>query len=347
MMERESGAEPALRRLPEGEKGKGKRVEFSLVLLLAAFGGGLFGSAIGGQPAFIFTGFMVFIGVATTLAGSDYDFLTNVAFGPVFGPHISFAGAVAAAAYATRIGQLDSGRDIAAPVTGGSPMPLIIGGIFGMGGYLVQTALAALLAAPGGAGRAGLALTDTVALTVAISAIAVRLIFGRTGLFGSLTEEANERGRFFPGGNQVWVIHQQGLVQASALGLGAGLLSGFAVVSFTQINPEFTAAAPILGFGISAASLIMLQFGFDGPVTHHMTLPGGLGAAAVVAGLGVEFGALALVAGAIAGIGGALFGELYSRLFLIHGDTHVDPPAFAIFTMTTIVVLFQLAFGAY
>jgi hypothetical protein len=322
-------------------------VEFSLMLLLAAFGGGLFGSAIGGQPAFIFTGFMVFIGIGTSLSGSDYDFLTNVAFGPVFGPHISFAGAVAAAAYAARMGQLDSGRDIAAPVMVGSPTPLIIGGLFGMGGYLVQTALAALLTTPAGAGRAAVALTDTVALTVAISAIAARLIFGRTGLFGSMTEEANERGRFFPGGNQAWVVHQQGLVQSTALGLGSGLLSGFAVVSFTQINPDYVSFAPILGFGISAASLIMLQFGFDGPVTHHMTLPGGLAAAAVIAGMGVEAGALALVAGALAGIGGALFGELYSRLFLIHGDTHVDPPAFAIFTMTTIVVLVQLATGAY
>jgi hypothetical protein len=317
------------------------------LLLLAAFGGGLFGSAIGGQPAFIFTGFMVFIGIATSLSGSDYDFLGNVAFGPVFGPHISFAGAVAAAAYAARTGQLDSGRDIAAPVTGGSPMPLIVGGLFGVGGYLVQTALAALLVTPGGAGRAGLFYTDTVALTVAISAIVVRLMFGKTGLFGSMSEEANERGRFFPGGNQVWVVHQQGLVQSTVLGLGSGLMAGFIVVTFTQINPDYAAFAANLGFGISAASLVMLQFGFDGPVTHHMTLPGGLAAAAVVVGMGAEAGALALVAGAIAGIGGALFGELYSRLFLIHGDTHVDPPAFAIFTMTTVVVLARLATGAY
>lgn len=318
-----------------------------MVLLFAAFGGGLFGSAIGGQPAFIFTGFMAFIGIATGLSGSDYDFLTNVAFGPVFGPHISFAGAVAAAAYAARVGQLDSGRDIASPVMTRSTMPLIVGGLFGMGGYLVQTVLAALLAAPGGAGRAGLFYTDTVALTVAISAIVVRLVFGKTGLFGSMTEEANERGRFFPGGNQAWVVHQQGFAQSTVLGLGSGLLCGFIVVSTAQINPDYVTFAPILGFGISAVSLVMLQFGFDGPVTHHMTLPGGLAAAAVIVGLGVEAGVLALIAGAIVGIAGALFGELYSRLFLIHGDTHVDPPAFAIFTMTTVVVLFRIAFGAY
>lgn len=318
-------------------------MEFSLLFLLGAFGGGLFGTAIGGQPAFIFTGFMVFIGTATSLSGSDYDFTTNVAFGPVFGPHVAFAGGAAAAAYLGRRGEIDSGRDIAASLPQ-FPMALLIGGLFGAGGYVVERALAAVLVAPG---ESGLALTDTVALTVGISAIVARLMFGRTGLFGSMTEEANERGRFFPGGQQVWVIHQQGFAQSTMLGLGAGFLCGFLVVSFAQINPEYAAFAPFLGFGISAASLIMLQFGFDGPVTHHMTLPGGLAAAAVVAGLGVEAGVLALVAGAIAGIGGALFGELYSRLFLIHGDTHVDPPALAIFTMTTVVVLSQLATGAY
>lgn len=61
---------------------------------------GVFGAAIGGQPAFIFTGFMVMIGVANSLAGGGFDFLGNVAFGPVFGPHISFAGGAAAVAAA-------------------------------------------------------------------------------------------------------------------------------------------------------------------------------------------------------------------------------------------------------
>lgn len=124
-------------------------MDFSLLFLLAAFGGGLFGSAIGGQPAFIFTGFMVFIGIGVALSGSDYDFLGNVAFGPVFGPHISFGGAVAAAAYAGRMGEIDSGRDIASPIAGtGKPTALLIGGLFGMGAYLFQTLLNAILVVP-------------------------------------------------------------------------------------------------------------------------------------------------------------------------------------------------------
>lgn len=319
-------------------------LNFSLIFLLAAFGGGLFGAAIGGLPAFIFTGFMVLIGVANSLAGGGFDFLTNVAFGPVFGPHIAFGGGVAAAAFAARRGQFESGRDIATPVAGvGDPLPLLIGGIFGAGAYVVQTLLAAILAVPGSDPNAPVPLTDSVALTVAISAIVVRLVFGKSGMLGEMDEEQRERGRFYPGGNVAWVAHQQRIPQTVALGLGSGLLSGYVVTTFTEAGPEYTAAAVILMFGVSAASLIVLQFGLPGPVTHHMTLPAAVAAAGALS-LGAGAG-VAMLAAVVGGILGGLLGEFYSRLFNIHGDTHVDPPAFAIFTMATLVVLVRIIGG--
>ncbi len=125
----------------------------------------------------------------------------------------------------------------------------------------------------------------------------------------------------------VWVEHQQNLLQSTMIGLGAGLLSGYVVATFTEASADFAAGAGILMFGVSAVSLILLQFGLPGPVTHHMSLPA------------------ALVAGAVGGVLGALLGEFYSRLFLIHGDTHVDPPAFAIFTMATVVMVTRLLGG--
>ena len=89
---------------------------------IAAFAGGAFGAAIGALPAFIFTGFMVIAGEALTLAGGNSapgsdsvlgqlaaspgvsvgasGFTGYVGFGPIFGPHISFAAGAAAAAYA-------------------------------------------------------------------------------------------------------------------------------------------------------------------------------------------------------------------------------------------------------
>ncbi len=318
-------------------------MEFSVALIIAAFAGGVFGAAIGGQPAFIFTGFMVMIGVANSLAGGDFDFLTNVAFGPVFGPHIAFAGGAAAAAYAAKRGVLESGRDIGTPLAGsGDPSVLIVGGLFGVGGALLQVALAAVLSVNGSA-DAPVPLTDSVALVVGISAIVARLMFGSTGLFGTLEEDARERGRLRPGGAQVWVEHQQGLLQVSVIGFGAGGLSAWAVTFFTAAGDQYATAAGILMFGVSAASLILLQFGLPGPVTHHMSLPAAVAAAGALSlGLG---GSAALLVGAIGGVLGALLGEFYARLFLIHGDTHVDPPALAIATMATLVVIVRIIGG--
>ena len=318
-------------------------MDFSFTLLLGAFAGGLFGAAIGGLPAFIFTGFAVLIGAAAAASGSDFDFFGLVAFGPVFGPHIAFAGGAAAAAFAARRGRLENGRDIAAPLAGvNDPITLLVGGLFGAGGYVVVSFLNWLLT-HGEPGLFYVTLTDTVALTVVISAIVARLAFGRSGLFGTLDEEAQRRGRFVPGGGAVWVDYQQGVLQATIIGLGAGLLSAWIVTAFNAANPDIIAAGALLGFGISAASLILLQIGFSCPVTHHMTLPAAVAAVAVLTAFGG--GPLAaLIVGAIAGIGGALLGEFFSRLFLIHGDTHIDPPAAAIATMGTIIVIIGLLF---
>ncbi len=306
---------------------------FSLLFLIAAFGGGLFGAAIGGLPAFIFTGFLVIAGVASAISGSQYDILTDIAFGPVFGPHISFAGAVAAAAYAKRVGLLENGRDILAGLTGlANPVVLLVGGAFGVLGYLIQTVLATFLTD----------YTDVIALTVFISAVIARLAFGRSGLFGNLEPAAAQRGRFKPGESQVWVPHQEGWLQTAVIGLGAGAISAFMFVGIYQINPDFAIPGAVLGFGISAASLVFLQFGTEVPVTHHMSLVAGYAALTAIPLLGATG---ALIVGIVGGVIGALLGELFSRLFLIHGDTHIDPPANAIWVGATIFFVGGLLFA--
>jgi hypothetical protein len=50
-----------------------------------------------------------------------------------------------------------------------------------------------------------------------------------------------------------------------------------------------------------------------------------------------------LIAGAVTGIVGALVGEMCARLFLIHGDTHIDPPAAAIATMILLLKIGEVA----
>lgn len=306
--------------------------------LLAAFAGGIFGAAIGGVPAFVFTGVIVLIGIAAGLGGGQFDVLGEVAFGPFFGPHVSFTGAVAAAAFAARRNDIEDGKDIATPLTGlADPLPLIVGGIFGIGGYLFNELLSVLLAADP---RGTIFYTDTIALTVVISAIVVRVLFGRTGVFGTLDDESRGRGRFKTGATRAWVAYQEGFAQASVLGLGFGLLGAYAVAFLSGADPGFAGVAALVGYGISATSLAFLVFGFNVPVTHHMSLPAAVVAGAVITAGGGSTAAILL--GALAGIGGALLGEVFSRAFLIHGDTHIDPPAGAIFVMASIVFVVGL-----
>jgi hypothetical protein len=304
-------------------------VDIELTYLLAAFGGGLFGAAVGGQPSFILTGFAAMIGVALVLAEVEFNWIGIVTFGPIFGPHIAFGGGVAAAAYAARRGNLSSGRDIATPVMG-DPMALLVGGAFGIFGYLCNQFLAGTL-------LDGASWTDTIAVTVAVSAIVVRLVFGTTGMFGTVAED-HETGRLSVSSSAVWVGHQGAWVVTAVLSLGTGLLGAFAMVAVFDVAPDLANSVRVLVYASSAASLLLLQFGQPGPVTHHMTLCG-----AVVAGTMLAAGAdptLALIVGALAGgVGSGLLGELSARVFLIHGDTHIDPPAIAIAIVTSLTLL--------
>jgi hypothetical protein len=56
------------------------------------------------------------------------------------------------------------------------------------------------------------------------------------------------------------------------------------------------------------------------------------------------FGGGALTRAAI-GTPGGLLGELASRVFLIHRDTHIDPPAVAIAAVATLLVSLRVAGG--
>jgi hypothetical protein len=279
-------------------------MDVTTVALLASFGGGIFAAAIGTLPAFIFTGFMVIAGVAAAAAGGGDVIISQVAFGPFFSPHISFAGGAAATAYAARRGLLPSGRDIGIALMGlNRPDVLLVGGLFGALGYLGERGLAALGWVPW---------TDTIGVTVVLSAIVARLAFGRTGLFGQVAAGGSQ---FKTSDDARWLAWQESPAQIAVIGVGVGLSSAYAAMALGADG-----GGAVLGFGIAAAALVFLQFGGKVPVTHHIALPAAL--AALASG--------SIVVGAAFGIIGALLGEFFSRLFLIHGDTHIDPPAAAI-----------------
>ena len=69
------------------------------VALATAVGGGMWGAAVGAVPAFIFTGILAMLGAVAALSG--HTELVGVAFGPAFGPHVSFGGGVCGIARAS------------------------------------------------------------------------------------------------------------------------------------------------------------------------------------------------------------------------------------------------------
>ena len=343
---------------------------WALELLLAAFAGGAFGAALGALPAFIFTGFMVIAGEAANLAAGalveagaapaeqlpTIAITGSVAFGPLFGPHISFAGGVAAAAYASKRGYMESGfdyhnaKDIAYAL-GTKPDVLAVGGAFGILGYWVAT-VSSTLALP----------WDPIAFGVVVSAVAVRLVFGYdligpapAGLFNMKPFEEGERRvigeaatsdgdeALTDGGTadsrfavEPWLPHQYKWPNVAMLGLVVGLFAAYCAL---------VTGSAFLAFGISAALLVFLNCGVENiPVTHHISLPASTAALAVFASSGdVAVTPVAMLVGAAFGVSGALTGEVIQRVFYAHADTHFDPPAAAILVNTFFIAVLTLA----
>lgn len=311
-------------------------MEFELFEFLTSAGGGAFGAAIGALQAFIFTGFLVLAGALGLVADND-TVLNFWAFGPIFGPHVAFAGGVGAAAYAARkgYGQIE-GKDIVTPLISlGRPDVLLVGGLFGMFGYTVNNLVGAI---PWFGST-----TDTIAFTVILSAIVARLLFGRSGLLGNVPAGSGWS-RFSPTEEANWIRYHETFSQNMAIGLVAGLAGAGGSLAFINSFGNSPGGGHTLMFGVSAISLLFLSLGMSVPVTHHMTLPA---AVAAVNFLPVFDGGMvpALLVGAVFGMLGALLGEFFSRFWHIHGDSHIDPPAAAIWPLTTLALVSAAAFS--
>jgi hypothetical protein len=277
----------------------------------------MWGAAVGAVPAFIFTGILALLGAAA--AASGHSELVGVAFGPVFGPHVSFGGGVAAAAYAASKGKLPTGRDIGSALMAlRSVDVLVVGGLFGVAGLLVNQALAS-------AGASNW--TDTIAVTVVLTNIVARLVWGKTSVFGTVSSPTGRR--FRPDDSATWLPWQQDFAHVLGIGLAVGLAA-----AYLAARSGLSAGADALSFGIATTVLIFLVMGHKVPVTHHIALP---------AALGVLHGA-GFVGGVFCGVAGAVLGEIASRVFLIHGDTHIDPPAVGI-ALVVLSLKIAVAFG--
>ena len=244
---------------------------FDVLALLLAAGGGFFAAAIGALHAFIFTGFMGIAGLAIAMAGAGTNFLTFVAFGPVFGPHIAFAGGVAAAAYAARTGKDVGGKDIGVPLISiERPDVLLVGAGFGMFGYVVQS--------------------GSLPYPVVRHAHRQRRAHGdHLRVHRPARVRANEHlrepsrgagwGRFAPRDDAAWVRWHEKFVPNTVLGLFAGLLAAGLSIKLAEFFPVIASVANLVFFiRLSAVSLLFLSLGLSFPVTHHITIIAGLGA---------------------------------------------------------------------
>lgn len=293
-----------------------------LFALVAAFGGGIIGAYMGALPAFIMTGIFALVGGVLTAAGVGGDIAVNMlAFGSFVGPHIAFAGGVAAAGYAGKKGKLSSGTDILSSLNGlGEPDVILVGGIFGVLGYLVSYGIGMLPVI----GNAGPATTDLPGITVFILAVITRLVFGQTGLTSKYTGT----------GKREWFSTGKGFVYNVVLGGGIGIVvSCLAVVLYQSGNTAAFGIFPIICFGFAAISLIFTQTGFATPATHHIFLPAALAASAGI----LAWGESGFVLGVVFGILGSLLGDLVGKTLNSHCDTHIDPPATTIFILTIII----------
>ncbi|EMA48997.1 MULTISPECIES: hypothetical protein [Halococcus] len=320
----------------------GVEVEEFVVLLIAALAGGAFGAALGALPAFVFTGFAVFLGEGLAIlegnlagaGGIEGDIATGVTgtigFGMVFGPHIAFAGGVAATAYAgKKYPEMNPagwdyhfGKDILYAF-GTKPDILAVGAVFGAVGMLINQ-LASGIGFP----------TDGIALSVFLTAMLARVVFdypliGSTGgssLLDMSPFEREEERAVADGGTDVrlatepWLPHQYKWSGVAVIGLVGGILGGFIWIETGSV---------FLGYAFSAMSLLFLNLGVEKiPVTHHITLLGSVGAVVATEMIGGPVAAI-IVAGVFGAISG-LFGEMTQRIFYSHSGTHVDPPAMAI-----------------
>jgi len=342
-------------------------------MLLVAFAGGVLGAALGGYAAYGLAGLVITAGEIGRLAlgpGGNDLIVENatvnatatgggaagtlgvnatglIGYGPVLGPHVAFAGGVAAAAFAARKGYLDTGYGYheAKHVTtalGSRPDVLLVGGVFGVIGYWLAQ-LSVRFSLP----------WDPVAASIVLSALLHRTVFGYpllgklgTGLLDMSPFERGDRrpsttapdgegpGQFSQGGRYLvepWLPHQYRWTNVSVLGFAVGIFGGFVAVATGSVA---------LAFGIAAVALLLPVANVSrAPITHHMAFPAAIAALALPE---AEPTVAILVAGGF-GLYGALAGELAQRLFYAHGDTHFDPPSASILITTLTIALLDVA----
>lgn len=312
--------------------------------VLAGLAGGALGAAIGGMSALGLAGLLVVVGeagdvlarviaeqtMANPTAFGGLGLTETVGLGPALGPHVAFAGGVAAAAYAGRHGTVETegrfhgAKDIVQPL-GSAPDVLLAGGIFGVIGVLLAR-LAAGLSLP----------VDPVAFAVVLSALGHRLAFGYP-IVGRIEGDVLDMSPFEEGKRrsdgptegrylvEPWQPAHYAWEGVLGLGLAVGLVGAYVGLA---------TESAVLAFGIALSLVLVRALGLERvPIVYHIALPASIAAL----GLAGTSAALAMVAGAVAGVLAALIGELAARTLYAHADTYLDP-AFVSILLTSLAL---------
>ncbi|MEA5003123.1 MAG: hypothetical protein VB081_06455 [Christensenella sp.] len=296
-----------------------------ILALVGAFGGGLIGAMLGAIPAFIMSGVIALIGGIATASGAPADLTIGfLAFGAFLGPHVAFAGGVAAAGYAGRTKRIKSGANIFLALNQlKSPAVLLVGGIFGMGGFLIHYLIGLI---------PFVALPDLPSITVVILAVITRLFFGSSGLTGECTGPDKK----------VWLLCGNDLLYDALLGGGVGIAVAFvgSALFGAGAGDAVLSIYPVICFSISAVTLLFTQMGFAVPATHHITFCAALATTLGISLFGLVGGALL---GTLFGALAAVLGSIFCNLLNTRCDTHFDPPASTISALTITLGLIMMA----
>lgn len=273
---------------------------------LLAFFGGIFGAVFGGATVFIIFGFFGLVGIALVVSTGSDVFLNTIALSPIFSPEISFAGAVAAAAYWGKVTrdkaasdsgvEIFDGSNIFAPlVSTNNVNVLLVGGVFGVLGYTITSLL-------NGAGFPA----DNIAVGVVVTNILSRLLFGGS-LTSQLPIEVNKIELFTKPivFNIIWSF-------ALAVVIGG-------IVDVIQI--------PLFGFVLGAFVLIFIAAGVNIPTIHHVALIAGIAM--------LTFGNIWMAG--VFGVIASLLCDFIGIHFNAKVQSHIDPPAAAIIILRLVL----------
>lgn len=323
--------------------GRSEEEEMSIIItIITAFASGILGSSLGAVGAVIMTAIAALLGIVGNICGADINLVNEIAFGMFLGPHVSFGPACCAAAYAKRRGYLDSSKSIAVPLISLKHYDiLIVGGLFAVFGWYLNTAIAAVL--PGK--------IDTVACTVVIISMVARVIFGQDGLLSLIGKVPEGKKRYSLKNEEVWLPYQTSATggQMILIGGGVGCIAGYVVHIFCSLsmvtgNTALADMATLPVWGIAVVCFLLNVSGLPIPVYHHIGLVAAYAAKMAYVGGGVD--GTCIIWAIAFGILSAYAGDLLAKTFMVFGEGFVDPPSMAIGVLSYLPLAVLPALGA-